>query len=69
MSVPSVTDHKWVDPHCHLNGCQSLVLIAALKRLSFAAQTTGGTAGPDHELQVAIAQAERALHSTEGERK
>jgi hypothetical protein len=36
-------------------------LIAALKRLSFAAQTTGGTAGADTELQGAIAQAEKAL--------
>lgn len=36
-------------------------LIAALKRLSFAAQTTGGTVGPDAELQAAIAQAEQAL--------
>ena len=34
---------------------------AALRRLSFAAQTTGGTAGPDVELQSAIGQAEQAL--------
>ena len=34
---------------------------AALRRLSFAAQTTGGTAGPDAELQFAIGQAEQAL--------
>ena len=34
---------------------------AALRRLSFAAQTTGGTAGPDAELQSAIGQAEQAL--------
>lgn len=33
----------------------------ALRRLSFAAQTTGGTAGPDAELQSAIGQAEQAL--------
>ena len=34
---------------------------AALRRLSFAAQTTGGTDGPDAELQAAIGQAEQAL--------
>lgn len=34
---------------------------AALRRLSFAAQTTGGTDGPDAELQSAIGQAEQAL--------
>lgn len=34
---------------------------AALRRLSFAAQTTGGTTGPDAELQSAIGQAEQAL--------
>jgi hypothetical protein len=33
----------------------------ALRRLSFAAQTTGGTAGPDHGLRDAIAEAERVL--------
>ena len=33
----------------------------ALRRLSFAAQTTGGTDGPDAELQSAIGQAEQAL--------
>lgn len=34
---------------------------AALRKLSFHAQTTGGTAGPDSGLQDAIAEAERAL--------
>ena len=34
---------------------------AALRRLSFVAQTTGGTDGPDAELQSAIGQAEQAL--------
>lgn len=34
---------------------------AALRQLSFAAQTTGGTNGPDVELQSAIGQAEQAL--------
>ena len=34
---------------------------AALRRLSFAAQTTGGTGGPDAELRSAIGQAEQAL--------
>jgi hypothetical protein len=37
----------------------------ALKRLSFAAQTTGGTAGPDQGLQDAIAEAERVLAQQE----
>lgn len=59
--MSNVMDHKWFDPVCHMGGCQSLVLRSALKRLSFAAQTTGGTAGPDPELQAAIAQAEQAL--------
>jgi len=31
-----------------------LVLSKALKELSFAAQITGGTAGPDKELMTAI---------------
>ena len=33
----------------------------ALERLSFAAQTTGGVAGPDPELMAAIEQAAQAL--------
>ena len=37
----------------------------ALKRLSFAAQTTGGTAGPDDELMAAIGQAEAILPPVE----
>lgn len=37
------------------------LLVSALKRLSFAAQTSGGTVGPDDELMAAIAQAETAL--------
>lgn len=41
-------------------------VISALKRLSFAAQTTGGTAGLDAELQAAIGEAEQAL-STMGD--
>jgi hypothetical protein len=40
-------------------------LMAALKRLSFAAQTTGGTAGPDAELMAAIQQAQEAIASAE----
>jgi hypothetical protein len=36
-------------------------LRTALKRLSFAAQISGGTAGPDKGLQDAIQQAEQAL--------
>ncbi len=56
-----VEDHKWFDPVCHMTGCQSLVLKSALKRLSFAAQTSGGVAGPDPELQAAIEQAQQAL--------
>jgi len=47
------------DEPVYANWCRELV--SALKRLSFAAQTTGGTAGPDAELQAAIAQAEQAL--------
>lgn len=40
-------------------------LVAAVKRLSFAAQTTGGTAGRDDELVAAIAQAETVLAKVE----
>lgn len=36
-------------------------LVQALKRLSFAAQTTGGTAGRDEDLVYAIKWAERAV--------
>lgn len=57
----TVIDHKWFDPVCHETGCHSLSLTLALKRLSFAAQTTGSTAGPDAELQAAIEQAGQAL--------
>jgi hypothetical protein len=39
----------------------SKVLIAALKRLSFAAQTSGGTAGRDAELCAAIENAEQVM--------
>lgn len=37
-------------------------LVEALKKLSFAAQTTGGTAGPDLGLQDAIGDAEVVLN-------
>lgn len=46
----------------YLPMCQSL--IKALKRLSFAAQTSGGTAGQDEELCAAISNAEEALSMT-----
>lgn len=39
-------------------------LWAALKRLTFAARTAGGTAGPDAELMAACDQAEAALQSS-----
>lgn len=41
-------------------------LLAALKRLSFAAQTSGGTAGRDEELCAAIARAEAAINASKG---
>jgi hypothetical protein len=47
------------DAEIYSNWCKTLV--TALKRLSFAAQTTGGTAGPDSELMAAIVQAEEAM--------
>jgi hypothetical protein len=40
-------------------------LLAALKRLTFAARTSGGTAGPDPELMSACAQAEATLECVE----
>jgi hypothetical protein len=50
----TVTDFKWLDPVCNGSGCRSLKLEHALKRLAFMAMTTGGTAGPDTDLQAAI---------------
>ncbi len=60
----SVTDHKWLDPVCSASGCRSLVLEQALKKLAFLAMTSGGTAGPDTELQAAIAEATELLVHT-----
>jgi hypothetical protein len=56
---PSPVSVQPSDEQSYLHWCQTL--ITALKRLSLAAQTTGGTAGPDAELQAAIAEAERAM--------
>ena len=39
-------------------------LATMLRRFSLAAQTTGGTAGPDHGLQAAIGDTERVLRYT-----
>lgn len=43
-------------------------LIEALKYLSIAAQTTGGTAGPDEGLQIEINRAAKALTRAAGEK-
>ena len=56
---PATGEPMQADSSEHLRVIASLG--AALRRLSFAAQTTGGTAGPDAELQSAIGQAEQAL--------
>jgi hypothetical protein len=56
---PATGEPVQADSSEHLRVIASLG--AALRRLSFAAQTTGGTAGPDTELQSAIGQAEQAL--------
>ena len=56
---PATTEPVQADSSEHLRVIASLG--DALRRLSFAAQTTGGTAGPDAELQSAIGQAEQAL--------
>ena len=56
---PATPDPVVPDSSEHLRVIASLG--AALRRLSFAAQTTGGTDGPDAELQSAIRQAEQAL--------
>ena len=40
-------------------------LLEAIKRLSFCAQTTGGTAGRDEELCAAIGEAEKAIAAAE----
>lgn len=60
----SVTDFKWLDPICNGEGCRSLILERALKRLAFAAMTSGGTSGPDAELQAAIKEATDLLWHT-----
>lgn len=44
----------------------SVMLVKALKRLSFAAQITGGVAGRDDNLVGAIAEAEVALNAAKG---
>lgn len=36
-------------------------LVEVLKKLSFAAQTSGGTAGPDKDLMDAIEEAEKVI--------
>ena len=56
---PATGEPVQADSSGHL--CVIASLGAALRRLSFAAQTTGGTDGPDAELQSAIGQAEQAL--------
>ena len=56
---PATPEPMQADSSGHLRVIASLG--AALRRLSFAAQTTGGTDGPDAELQSAIGQAEQAL--------
>lgn len=56
---PATGEPVQADSSGHLRVIASLG--AALRRLSFAAQTTGGTDGPDAELQSAIGQAEQAL--------
>ena len=56
---PAMPASVQADSSEHLRVIASLG--AALRRLSFAAQTTGGTDGPDAELQSAIGQAEQAL--------
>lgn len=58
-SKPATPEPVQADSSEHLRVIASLG--AALRRLSFAAQTTGGTNGPDAELQSAIGQAEQAL--------
>jgi len=42
-------------------------LLEAIKRLSFCAQTTGGTAGRDEELCAAIGEAEKAIAAAEAQ--
>lgn len=59
-----IFDHKWLDPVCVEDGCQSLFLAEAnklLRRLTFAARTSGGTAGPDEGLMEACDAAEKFL--------
>jgi hypothetical protein len=66
MPLPSAPTNKGADAGVdngddaiYLAWCQTL--IKALKRLSFAAQTSGGTAGRDEELIAAIDEAEKAM--------
>lgn len=60
-AAEGMADHKWFDVNCQASGCQSLVLKNAAEQLmkagnslSFAAQTSGGTAGRDEGLVAAI---------------
>lgn len=62
-----IFDHKWLDPVCVEDGCQSLFLVQALdvlKRLALIARTSGGTAGPDAALMAALDEAEALLVGT-----
>lgn len=63
--LPSFSDEPTTPEPVQADSSEHLRVIAslgaALRRLSFAAQTTGGTDGPDAELQSAIGQAEQAL--------
>lgn len=45
------------------------ILSCRLRELSFAAQTTGGTSGPDRTLMLAIENARNALQYVDGERE
>jgi hypothetical protein len=64
MREAGIFDHKWLDPACVDNGCQSLFLKQStelLKRITFMARTSGGTAGPDSDLMAACDEAETFL--------
>jgi hypothetical protein len=63
----TVTDFKWLDPICNGEGCRSLFLERALRRLAFAAMTSGGTSGPDSKLQAAIKEATDLIVHTDEE--
>lgn len=68
MAAPNpcakIFDHKWLDLACVADGCKSLWLEDAIKKLTklaFMARTSGGTTGRDEALCAACDDAEALI--------